>query len=210
MILNTILASESSERWNIRLEDKRITKTKRNIKATLTEILQEMPFEKISVAEICRRGDISRITFYAHYEDKYALVDEICADHVQETYEKYHALQEKNNPENDGFVGYLNLLEAILYLCYDNYAFFSHTTSKENPYLFSVYFAQMHTSVDNYMRTHPCLKPRFSFHQTAALLCNGLFGVIDSCFIDHLSEAEAYTTTRDMYAVLLRSELFEK
>lgn len=52
------------------MEDKRITKTKRNIKATLTALLQEMPFEKISVAEICRRGDISRITFYAHYEDK--------------------------------------------------------------------------------------------------------------------------------------------
>ena len=66
------------------MEDKRITKTKRNIKATLTDILQEMPFEKISVAEICRRGDISRITFYAHYEDKYALAEEIFSDHMQE------------------------------------------------------------------------------------------------------------------------------
>ena len=152
-----------------RLEDKRITKTKRNIKATLTDILQEMPFEKISVAEICRRGDISRITFYAHYEDKYALAEEIFSDHMQEANDKYHALQAVNNPKNDGFIGYQNLMEAILSLYYDNYAFFSHTTSRENPYLFSAYFNRMYISVDDYLRRHTYLKPRFSFHQTAAL-----------------------------------------
>ena len=192
------------------MEDKRITKTKRNIKATLTDILQEMPFEKISVAEICRRGDISRITFYAHYEDKYDLAEEIFSDHVQEAYDKYHALQDENNPGNNGFIGYQNLLEAILSLYYDNYAFFSHTTSSENPYLFSAYFNRMYVSVDSYLRRHTFLKPRFSFHQTAALICNGLFGVINSCVADHLSEAETRAVLRGMYAVLLNSDMFEK
>lgn len=192
------------------MEDKRITKTKRNIKATLTDILQEMPFEKISVAEICRRGDISRITFYAHYEDKYDLAEEIFSDHVQEAYDKYHALQAENNPGNNGFIGYQNLLEAILSLYYDNYAFFSHTTSSENPYLFSAYFNRMYVNVDSYLRRHTFLKPRFSFHQTAALICNGLFGVINSCVADHLSEAETRAVLRGMYAVLLNSDMFEK
>ena len=192
------------------MEDKRITKTKRNIKATLTDILQEMPFEKISVAEICRRGDISRITFYAHYEDKYDLAEEIFSDHVQEAYDKYHALQAENNPGTNGFIGYQNLLEAILSLYYDNYAFFSHTTSSENPYLFSAYFNRMYVSVDSYLRRHTFLKPRFSFHQTAALICNGLFGVINSCVADHLSEAETRAVLRGMYAVLLNSDMFEK
>lgn len=192
------------------MEDKRITRTKRNIKATLTDILQEMPFEKISVAEICRRGDISRITFYAHYEDKYALAEEIFSDHVQEAYDKYHALQAENNPEDNGFVGYQNLLEAILSLYYDNYAFFSHTTSSENPYLFSAYFNRMYISVDDYLRRHTFLKPRFSFHQTAAFICNGLFGVVNSCLADHLSEAETRDVVRGIYAVLLNSDMFEK
>ena len=192
------------------MEYKRITKTKRNIKATLTDILQEMPFEKISVAEICRRGDISRITFYAHYEDKYDLAEEIFSDHVQEAYDKYHALQAENNPGNNGFIGYQNLLEAILSLYYDNYAFFSHTTSSENPSLFSAYFNRMYVSVDSYLRRHTFLKPRFSFHQTAALICNGLFGVINSCVADHLSEAETRAVLRGMYAVLLNSDMFEK
>lgn len=192
------------------MEDKRITKTKRNIKATLTALLQEIPFEKISVAEICRRGDISRITFYAHYEDKYDLAEEIFSDHVQEAYDKYHALQAENNPGNNGFIGYQNLLEAILSLYYDNYAFFSHTTSSENPYLFSAYFNRMYVSVDSYLRRHTFLKPLFSFHQTAAFICNGLFGVINSCMADHLSEAETRAVLRGMYAVLLNSDMFEK
>lgn len=145
------------------MEDKRITKTKRNIKATLTALLQEMPFEKISVAEICRRGDISRITFYAHYEDKYALAEEIFSDHIQEAQDKYHTLQAENNPKNNGFIGYQNLLDAILSLYYDNYTFFSHTTSSENPYLFSSYFNRMNASVDDYLRRHTYHLPETAF-----------------------------------------------
>ena len=62
------------------MEDKRIRKTKRNLKDTLVELLMEVPFEQISITELCKRADISRITFYSHYSDKYALVDEIFAD----------------------------------------------------------------------------------------------------------------------------------
>lgn len=40
-----------------------------------------MPFEKISVTEICNQGLVSRITFYAHYDDKYKLVEEMFADY---------------------------------------------------------------------------------------------------------------------------------
>ena len=191
------------------MEDRRITKTKRNIKSTLTDLLQEMPFEKITVAEICRRGEISRITFYTHYEDKYALVEEIVSDHVQEAYDKYHELQNINNPQNDGIIGYKNLLEAILHLYHDNSAFFMHTTSRENPYLFSAYFDRMYLSVDDYLRRHTCLKPRFPYRQTAALICNGLFGVINSSIVDGMSGVEVCRIARDMYAVLLESRIFE-
>ena len=32
-------------------------------------------FAKMTVADICRRAEINRGTFYLHYEDKYALLD---------------------------------------------------------------------------------------------------------------------------------------
>lgn len=68
----------------------------------------------------------------------------------------------------------------------------------------------MYTSVDDYLRRHTYLKPRFPFHQTAALVCNGLSGVINSCVADHLSEAETRAVVRGIYAVLLSSDMFEK
>ena len=62
------------------MEDRRITKTKRNLKNTLISMLPEQPFEQISITELCARAEISRITFYSHYSDKYALLDDIFND----------------------------------------------------------------------------------------------------------------------------------
>lgn len=59
------------------MEDKRIKKTKKNLKATLIAMLNQMSFEQITITELCRQSDTSRITFYKHYNDKYALADEI-------------------------------------------------------------------------------------------------------------------------------------
>ena len=78
--------------------DKRVVKTKRTIKRTLVELLATMPFEKITVTELCRAADVSRITFYTYYDDKYALADELFRDDMAKAEERYRALQAENNP----------------------------------------------------------------------------------------------------------------
>ena len=65
------------------MEDRRVIKTKKNLKATLIEMMGEISFEQISITELCKRAEISRITFYAHYSDKYALADDIFSDMLQ-------------------------------------------------------------------------------------------------------------------------------
>ena len=52
------------------MEDRRITKTKKALKEALIEMLDKETFEQISITELCRKADVSRITFYAHYSDK--------------------------------------------------------------------------------------------------------------------------------------------
>ena len=42
---------------------------------TFFALLAEVGFAKMTVADICRRADINRGTFYLHYEDKFALLD---------------------------------------------------------------------------------------------------------------------------------------
>lgn len=49
--------------------------TKRALAAALKEIIKEVPFEKINVAQICDRCSMNRKSFYYHFRDKYDLVN---------------------------------------------------------------------------------------------------------------------------------------
>ena len=49
--------------------------TKKMIMTTFGEMLEEMPFDKITVAALVKRAGISPNTFYYHYQDIYALLD---------------------------------------------------------------------------------------------------------------------------------------
>lgn len=51
--------------------------TKMAITNCFIELSQEMPIEKITVTEITKRCGINRNTFYYHYQDVYALLEEI-------------------------------------------------------------------------------------------------------------------------------------
>ncbi|EET59317.1 putative dihydroxyacetone kinase regulator [Marvinbryantia formatexigens DSM 14469] len=49
--------------------------TKRALASALRELMQEMPFEKITVSHICDKCDMNRKSFYYHFRDKYDLVN---------------------------------------------------------------------------------------------------------------------------------------
>lgn len=64
--------------------DRRVIRTKKNIKRAFNELLKEKGFEAITVQDIADRADINRGTFYLHFLDKYDLferkVDDILAE----------------------------------------------------------------------------------------------------------------------------------
>lgn len=60
--------------------DLRYLKTERNIKSAFLGCVEALGFEKTGVSDICAQGMMSRNTFYAHYEDKYALLGSIYRD----------------------------------------------------------------------------------------------------------------------------------
>ena len=49
--------------------------TKKMIMTTFGEMLEEMPFDKITVAALVKRAGVSPNTFYYHYSDIYGLLD---------------------------------------------------------------------------------------------------------------------------------------
>ena len=123
------------------MEDKRILKTKRSLKKAMTEMLDREDFEHISITELCRRAEVSRITFYSHYSDKYALLDDIFNDFLAVGTEDYYRRQKENNPGGKLTAGYVNMLDSILELYYERFDFFQHTNPEKNPYLASRFYS---------------------------------------------------------------------
>ena len=58
-------------------EDLRIVKTRKAIRAALTEMICEMEYGQVNVKELCARAMINRKTFYLHYESLDSLFAEL-------------------------------------------------------------------------------------------------------------------------------------
>lgn len=58
-------------------QDRRIVKTKRAVKAAFLELMEERGLDGFTVNELCEQADINRGTFYNHYCDKEAVLNEL-------------------------------------------------------------------------------------------------------------------------------------
>lgn len=57
--------------------NRRMIITKKFLKDYLLELMQTKPISKITIKEICDLSDMSRSTFYLHYHDQSALLEDI-------------------------------------------------------------------------------------------------------------------------------------
>jgi len=90
--------------------DLRIQKTKKNIYESFLQLLQKDAFENIKVSEICEKALINRSTFYAHFEDKYCLLDSFIKDLKIEL----RLTLEKNENITSSKEYYMKLIELLL------------------------------------------------------------------------------------------------
>lgn len=71
-----------------RQEDRRVRRTKKLLRQSLTELMLEKDFNDITIRDITERADLNRGTFYLHYSDPFDLLHQIEAevlDHIQGT-----------------------------------------------------------------------------------------------------------------------------
>jgi AcrR family transcriptional regulator len=57
--------------------DPRVTRTRKLLLDAFVSVMGEKSFDDITVQDITARATVNRATFYAHFVDKYALVDEM-------------------------------------------------------------------------------------------------------------------------------------
>ncbi len=72
-------------------QDPRTVQTKALIKQTLLDMLKKTAFDKVTVSELCKIAGINRGTFYLHYCDLWAVLEELEEEALREepTYEPY-------------------------------------------------------------------------------------------------------------------------
>ena len=188
------------------MEDKRIAKTKKNLKNAMIAMLGEKDFEHITITELCRAAEISRITFYSHYSDKYALLDEIFDDILKLGTEDYYRRQRENNPTGRLAAGYVNMLDAILQLYSDRFDFFRHTDPEKNPYLASrLYSIVLETVEQHTLHVKKRMRLKYSPRKIAGFVCFGMFGFVNESREENTPMDELLPQARVLLTDLIRS-----
>lgn len=118
--------------------------TKKALASAFKQLLQEKPFSKISIGDICNACGMNRKSFYYHFKDKYDLVNWIFyTDFIVKVYEKEH-------------VDEWELLTDLCDFFYENKEFYRITFGVEGQNCFSEYFRDLIATI---LQTH--LKDKF-------------------------------------------------
>lgn len=91
----------------MKVQNMRQTPSKDSIVNAFIQLLSKKSFEKITIKDITDIANINRATFYAHYDDKYQLFDEILQNRATEL------IYAHANIIEDGHISVEPLLDAI-------------------------------------------------------------------------------------------------
>ncbi|MDY5023128.1 MAG: TetR/AcrR family transcriptional regulator [Blautia sp.] len=106
---------------------KRSLFTRQCIGDALLALMEEMPYEQISISDICKKAGISRMTFYHYFYTKADAVN----DYIYEIFEAYSSLV--SHPASIQLLfEYDHIHQAILF--FDQYAAFVLTLCKTGQY----------------------------------------------------------------------------
>lgn len=110
-----------------RMKEKRRTKlTKMLLRDSLMELMQTESIHKISIKQICEKADVNRTTFYAHYCDKYELLEDVERELAKDIRTELDKVSGDNELERqlERFFGYIidniERFRVLLRDCRDN------------------------------------------------------------------------------------------
>ncbi|MGI6212656.1 MAG: TetR/AcrR family transcriptional regulator [Anaerovoracaceae bacterium] len=186
--------------------DKRVIKTKKGLKEALIKLMNEKPFAKISVTELCAEANTSRITFYTYYGDKYELLQELFADISDQTRERFEELQKENNEENDAVPSFRNFFDAVVDI--ESHYITSEEYLLKNSDLVTSYYQFLVSHLDAFeIEYQDQLRPKYPKDQLNAFFAVGFWGFIHASggrFINEKNREDA----RNLVTDLLNSDIF--
>lgn len=100
---------ESTEKHKNEKTDRRIRKTKKQLRLALTTLMLEKSINEITVSQLTALADLNRSTFYIHYQDIYDMVEQI----ETEIFQQFVELVQSRTPS-------AQLLTDIFYFLAEN------------------------------------------------------------------------------------------
>ena len=94
-------------------EDLRIIKTKKALSEALFALLQELPFDDITVNALCNKAGVRRATFYKHFKDKYDFLSFIISS-LRDEFDRDFYKREKPESATEYYVEYLSEFISFL------------------------------------------------------------------------------------------------
>lgn len=191
------------------MEDRRIQKTKRSLKQALVRLLAQKPFEQITVTELCGEAGTSRVTFYTHFSDKYAVAEDLFAEMHRMVTDAYHRLQQQTNPQKEPVASYCNLLDCILNLYEAHSELFACATPEKSPFLYFSLYKYLIQQVSEYVEKERAgIRLRYPVSHVTAFLCNGLWSYVNQCHADHCRPAQIRANAKALLQDILQSGVF--
>lgn len=82
--------------------DRRKRKSRAALRQSLLDLIATKPYEAITIEDITESADVARATFYAHYDDKAALLREVCEELITELGERAAGAAASDRPTYSG------------------------------------------------------------------------------------------------------------
>lgn len=82
--------------------DRRKRKSQAALKQALLQLITAKPYDAITIENIAETADVARATFYAHYDDKAALLRETCGELIAELSKRAAGVAPSNAPTYSG------------------------------------------------------------------------------------------------------------
>lgn len=95
--------------------DRRVKRTKSQLRAGLLELMKTKPLKNITIKELVDFADINRSTFYLHYRSTYDVLEDLeeeLLDQLCQVFDQY--------PEDDSNEGSFPFISAMLQIVFDN------------------------------------------------------------------------------------------
>jgi AcrR family transcriptional regulator len=165
--------------------DRRKRRTQKLIIDTFYALLNEKPFNKITVNQLTALADINRGTFYLHYQDKYELLEGLLKDYIDHM--NQYCLHDQEKDSN-------KLTLAFDYLK-DNYRLIEPLLKNEG---YQIFQKELKSSISSLIETSDL----FDYHVVSILKKKAIISTIIGVIEWWLLEDELNASPSDIAAEL--------